>query len=120
MLEKPEKGMGVAWFVLISAGILESVWAIALERSNGFSQIVPSIIFVAALVLSMLGLSFALKTLPLGTSYAIWVGIGATLTVVYGMLTGEESVNMIKVALITGLILCIIGLKVVSGDPATN
>lgn len=112
--------MGVAWLALICAGILESVWAVSLERSNGFSQLVPTIVFVAALALSMLGLSFALKTLPLGTCYAIWVGIGATLTVVYGMLTGEESMSAIKIALIAGLILCIIGLKATSGEAAPN
>lgn len=110
----------MAWLALICAGILESVWAVSLERSNGFSQLVPTIVFVAALALSMLGLSFALKTLPLGTCYAIWVGIGATLTVVYGMLTGEESMSAIKIALIAGLILCIIGLKATSGEAAPN
>lgn len=110
----------MAWFALISAGVLESVWAIALERSNGLSQVVPSIVFVAALILSMLGLSFALKTLPLGTSYAVWVGIGAMLTVVYGMLTGEESVSAVKVVLIAGLVACIVGLKAANGETAAS
>lgn len=110
----------MAWFALISAGVLESVWAIALERSNGLSQVVPSIVFVVALILSMLGLSFALKTLPLGTSYAVWVGIGAMLTVVYGMLTGEESVSAVKVVLIAGLVACIVGLKAANGETAAS
>ncbi len=110
----------MAWFALISAGILESIWAIALERSNGLSQVIPTIVFVATLILSMLGLSFALKTLPLGTSYAIWVGIGATLTVMYGMFAGEEPVSLVKIVLIAGLILCIVGLKAVSGEAVAD
>ena len=110
----------MAWFALISAGILESIWAIALERSNGLSQVITTIVFVATLILSMLGLSFALKTLPLGTSYAIWVGIGATLTVMYGMFAGEEPVSLVKIVLIAGLILCIVGLKAVSGEAVAD
>ncbi len=81
----------------------------------------PGIALIAfGLILSMLGLSFALKTLPLGTSYAVWVGIGAMLTVVYGMLTGEESVSAVKVVLIAGLVACIVGLKAANGETAAS
>lgn len=97
---------------------MESVWAIALGKSQGFSQIVPTVVFVIALALSMAGLAFALKTLPVGTAYAVWVGIGATLTVVYGILFDGEPANLIRVALIAGLVLCVVGLMLVSGDPA--
>jgi len=90
------------------------------RKVERLSQVVPSIVFVAALILSMLGLSFALKTLPLGTSYAVWVGIGAMLTVVYGMLTGEESVSAVKVVLIAGLVACIVGLKAANGETAAS
>ena len=108
----------VAWAVLVFSGMMESVWAIALDKSEGFSQVVPSIVFVVGLLLSMGGLAFALKTLPVGTAYAVWVGIGASLTVVYGMVTGAEPVSVVKVALLAGLVGCIVGLKMVSGEAA--
>ena len=62
----------------------------------------------------MLGLSYALKTLPVGTSYAVWVGVGAALTMAYGMIEGSESISVVKILLITGLIGCLVGLKLVS------
>ncbi len=71
-----------------------------------------------ALVLPMLGLSFAVKTLPTGTAYAVWVGIGAALTVIYGMVTGSEPASLARILLIVGLVGCIIGLKLVSGAEA--
>lgn len=108
----------MAWLVLIGAGVMESAWAIALDKAQGFSQIGPSIVFFIALALSMGGLAFALKTLPLGTAYAVWVGIGAALTVIYSMATGDEPVNALRIILIAGLIFCVIGLKFLSGDNA--
>ena len=78
----------MAWVVLIVSGVLEAVWATALGRAEGFTRLAPSIVFLVALALSMVGLSYAVKTLPTGTSYAVWVGIGASLTVAYGMLSG--------------------------------
>lgn len=106
----------MAWTVLILAGVFESVWAIALDRSDGFSRFLPSVVFVVALALSMLGLAHALKTLPLGTSYAVWVGIGVSLTVLYGMVTKSEPANPLRIALIVVLVLCVVGLKVLDGD----
>lgn len=111
-----QKGnLAMAWAILICAGVMEAVWAISLEKSNGFSNIAPTIIFVAACALSMIGLSMALKTLPIGTAYSVWVGIGAALTVIYGMATGQESVNILRVLLLAGLVGCIVGLKLL-GD----
>lgn len=104
----------MAWLVLIISGVMEAVWATALGMSQGFSRLVPSIVFVVGLILSMLGLAYAVKTLPTGTAYAVWVGIGATLTVVYAMITGVESVSFIKILLIIGLVGCVVGLKMVS------
>lgn len=106
------------WLILVASGVMESVWAIALGKSEGFSHAVPTVVFVVALVLSMLGLSYAVKTLPTGTAYAVWVGIGAALTVVYGMATGAEPANWPRILLIAGLVGCIIGLKLVSGNEA--
>jgi quaternary ammonium compound-resistance protein SugE len=101
----------MAWLVLVASGVLEAVWAVALGRSEGFSRLVPSVVFVVALVLSMVGLAFAMRTLPIGTAYAVWVGIGAALTVGFGMATGAESVSLVKVLLIAGLVGCVVGLK---------
>jgi quaternary ammonium compound-resistance protein SugE len=101
----------VAWVVLIVSGVLEAVWAVALGRSEGLSRPLPSAVFVVGLVLSMGGLAYAMRSLPIGTSYAVWVGIGAALTVAFGMVTGAESVSVVKVLLITGLVGCVVGLK---------
>jgi quaternary ammonium compound-resistance protein SugE len=104
----------MAWLILVASGVLEAVWATAMDRSNGFSRLAPSLIFAVSLLFSMTGLAFAMRTLPTGTSYAVWVGIGAVLTVGYAMLTGEESASPVKLLLIAGVVGCIGGLKVVS------
>lgn len=105
----------MSWLVLVVSGVLEAVWATALSRSEGFSRLVPSVVFLVALALSMTGLAVAMRTLPVGTAYAVWVGIGASLTVAYGMITGAEPFSIIKMLLILGLVGCVIGLKLV-GD----
>jgi quaternary ammonium compound-resistance protein SugE len=104
----------MAWLILLSSGVLEAVWATAMDRSEGFSRLIPSLIFAVALLFSMAGLAFAMRTLPTGTSYAVWVGVGAVLTVGYAMLTGEETSSPVKLLLIAGVVGCIAGLKVVS------
>jgi len=101
----------MAWFVLIVSGVLEAVWAVALGRTEGFTRLVPSVVFLLALTASMGGLAYAMRTLPIGTSYAVWVGIGAALTVAFGMASGEESVSLAKVLLLLGLVGCVVGLK---------
>jgi quaternary ammonium compound-resistance protein SugE len=103
----------VAWFVLVLSGGLEAVWAVALGRSEGFSRLTPSIVFAVALTASMAGLAYAMRTLPTGTAYAVWVGIGASLTVAFGMATGAEPVSLARVLLIVGLVGCVVGLKLV-------
>lgn len=102
------------WIVLVASGAMEAVWAVALGKSEGFSQPLPTVVFLVAIVLSMLGLSYAMRTLPVGTAYAVWVGIGAALTVVYGMVSGGEPVSLARIVLIAGLIGCVAGLKLVS------
>lgn len=101
----------MAWVVLVFSGVLEAVWAVALGKSDGFTLLTPTLVFLVGLVVSMGGLAYALRTLPIGTGYAVWVGVGASLTVLYGMASGAESVSVIKVLLLMGLIGCIIGLK---------
>ena len=103
----------MSWLVLIVSGVLEAVWATALGKSEGFTRLGPSVVFAGALLLSMAGLAYAMRELPVGTSYAVWVGIGAVLTVVYAMLTGGEAASVVKVLLLAGIVGCVIGLKIV-------
>ncbi len=100
------------WLVLIASGVLEAVWAAALDESEGFSKLGPTAVFLAALALSMAGLAYAMRSIPLGTAYAVWVGIGAVLTVGYAMATGAEAVSLVRIALLAGIVGCVVGLKV--------
>lgn len=112
-----KEGKTMAWAVLVAAGLMEAVWAVSLEKSEGFTKLAPALVFIVALLLSMVGLAFALKTLPLGAAYAVWVGIGAAATVIYGMASGSEPVSAVRILLIAGLVGCVIGLKLVgSGE----
>ncbi|HEX5533359.1 MAG TPA: multidrug efflux SMR transporter [Actinomycetales bacterium] len=101
----------MSWFVLVLSGVLEAVWATALGKSEGFSRLGPSLVFGSALVASMAGLAYAMRDLPIGTAYAVWVGIGAALTVLIGMVTGEEPVSALRLLLVAGIVGCVIGLK---------
>lgn len=102
------------WTVLIVSAVFEAVWAIALGKSEGFTKLVPAIVFVAGMLVSMGGLAYALRALPVGTAYAVWVGIGATLTVVWSIATGQEGITPLKAVFIAMIIGGIIGLKAVS------
>lgn len=103
----------MSWLVLIASGVLEAVWATALGRSEGFTRLGASLTFVVALVASMAGLAYAMRDLPVGTAYAVWVGIGASLTVAYAMITGTEPASLVKVLLLAGIVVCVVGLKVI-------
>ncbi len=103
----------MAWFVLVLSGVLEAVWATALGRSEGLTRPVPTATFLLALAMSMAGLGYAMRTLPVGTSYAVWVGIGAVLTIAVAVVTGTESFSLVKGLLMAGLVGCIVGLKLV-------
>ncbi|CAJ1578855.1 DMT family transporter [[Mycobacterium] wendilense] len=103
----------MAWLILVVSAVFEAVWAIALGKSEGFTRLVPSLVFGVAAVISMGGLAIAMRDLPTGTSYAVWVGIGASLTVAFGMITGSEAASIAKVLLILGIVGCVIGLKLV-------
>lgn len=92
------------WVVLLASAVLEAVWATALSQG-------AYVLFVVAATLSMAGLSFGMKKIPVGTAYAVWVGIGAALTVTWAMITGEEAVSAWKIVFLTGIIACVIGLK---------
>ena len=109
----------MSWVILIVSGMFEAVWATALGKSEGFSKLVPSIVFFVACAISMGGLAIAMKDIPTGTAYAVWVGVGSSLTVIYAMVTGTEPAGLIKILLLLVLVACIIGLKLVdSAQPA--
>lgn len=101
----------MAWIILVSSGILEAVWATALGKSEGFTRLGPTVVFALAIIASMAGLAFAMRTLPVGTAYAVWVGIGAALTVIYAMATGTEPASLMKVVFLTMIVGGVIGLK---------
>ena len=92
----------MAWIVLVFSGVLEAVWATALGRSEGFTRLGPSVVFGVALVVSMGGLAYAMRDLPVGTAYAVWVGIGA------------EPVSVLKVIFLLMIVGGVVGLKAVS------
>lgn len=108
----------MSWIILIASGVFEAVWATALGKSDGFTKLWPSVTFFVALIISMGGLAYALREIPTGTGYAVWVGVGASLTVIYAMIFGGEPASIIKITLILVLIGCIIGLKLVDGGAA--
>ncbi|MFS0699140.1 multidrug efflux SMR transporter [Cellulomonas sp. 179-A 4D5 NHS] len=103
----------MSWLVLVLSGVLEAVWATALGRSEGLTRVGPTVAFAVALVLSMGGLAYAMRELPTGTAYAVWVGVGAALTVAYAMATGAEPVSLVRILLLLGIVACVVGLKVV-------
>ncbi|MFC4018084.1 DMT family transporter [Micromonospora sp. GCM10011542] len=102
----------MAWLVLVISGLLETAWAVALDRSAGFSRLVPSLAFVVTLVLSMAGLSYALREIPVGTGYAVWVGIGAVGTALVGMLALGESASLPRILCLLLVVAGVVGLKV--------
>ncbi|GAA3630297.1 multidrug efflux SMR transporter [Kineosporia mesophila] len=101
----------MSWLVLCLSGVLEAVWATALGRSEGFTKPLPTVVFAVAILASTAGLGVAMRSLPVGTSYAVWVGIGAVLTVGYSMASGEEPVSTVKILLLLMIVGGVVGLK---------
>ncbi|PSS45967.1 DMT family transporter [Arthrobacter woluwensis] len=109
------------WIVLLASALMEAVWATALGLSHGFTEIGPTIVFAIGLVLSMIGLGWAAKHIPMGTAYAVWTGVGAALTVGYAMATGAESASPLKLLFIAGIIAAVGGLKLLpSSSPGKH
>lgn len=106
----------MSWIVLIASGVLEAVWATALGKSAGFTRLWPTVVFGVGLVFSMAGLAYAMRDISTGTAYAVWVGIGASLTVLYAMIFGGEPASVVKVLLVLGIVACVVGLKLVGGE----
>lgn len=101
----------MAWVYLLFAGIFEMVWAVGLKYTEGFTKLYPSLLTISAMYISFLLLSQSLKTLPIGTAYAVWTGIGATGTAVYGLYFLGEPATFIRLACIALIIVAIFGLK---------
>lgn len=106
----------MAWVVLVISGALEAVWATAMSQSEGFTKLQPTLLFIVGLILSMGGLAYALKYIPVGTGYAAWVGVGAVTTAVWAMTRGNEPVTTMKILFLAGIIVCIVGLQLVSSQ----
>jgi quaternary ammonium compound-resistance protein SugE len=102
------------WTLLVIAGLLEVCWAIGLKYTEGFTRLVPSVLTVAAMVGSVVLLALAMKSLPVGTSYAVWVGIGAVGTALLGMALFGEPVNAARLVSLGLVVAGIVGLKLSS------
>ncbi len=106
----------MAWTLLFIAGVLEVAWAVGLKYTAGFTRLWPSVGTAVAFVASFWLLSIALRTLPLGTAYAVWVGVGAVGTVVLGILLFDEPASFLRLASATLIVAGIVGLKLASPD----
>lgn len=102
------------WLVLVVSGLLEAVWAVALSRSAGFTRPGPTMVFGCALVLSMAGLGYALRTIPVSTGYAVWVGIGVAGAALAGMAFLGEAASVPRVLSLVLVVAGVVGLKVFS------
>lgn len=103
-----------AWIILLFAGLLEVCWAIGLKYTEGFTRLMPSLFTVITLAMSMILLARATQVLPIGTAYAVWVGIGALGAAILGIFLFKESVGPARMLFLAMLLISIIGLKVTS------
>lgn len=104
----------MAWIILFFAGLLEVVWAVGLKYTHGFTRLTPSIVTIVAMIASFVLLANTMKTLPVGTAYAVWTGIGAVGASITGIILLGESVNLFRIISLCLIIIGIIGLKVSS------
>lgn len=101
----------MSWAILFVAGLLEIVWAIGLKYTDGFTKLMPTLGTIAALITSFILLGVAMKSLPVGTAYAVWVGIGSVGTAILGMILFDESTDTIKIASLALICIGLAGLK---------
>src|SRR5262245_6962497 len=106
----------MAWIYLVIAGLFEVAWAIGLKYTEGFSRLLPSVITACAMVVSLVLLAQALKTIPIGTGYAVWTGIGAAGTAILGMVFLGESREALRIVCILVIVAGVVGLKLVSAE----
>lgn len=109
-------GLPMAWLSLFVAGLFEVAWAIGLKYTDGFSRLWPSLGTLAAMVLSVLLLEYAVRSLPVGTAYAVWVGIGAAGTAVLGMVLFGESREPLRLVCLGLIVAGVVGLKLVTRE----
>ncbi len=102
----------MAWFYLIIAGVLEVVWALSMKRTEGFTRLGPSIFTLSFMAVSFYLLALAMRSLPVGTAYAVWTGIGAAGAVIFGMIWLGESRDVIRLLCVALILIGVIGLKV--------
>lgn len=108
----------MAWLVLLLAGLLEVAWAVGLKHADGFSKLGPTVVTVAAMIGSFALLAHALKTIPLGTGYAVWTGVGAVGTAIYGVAVLGEPATAGRLACLVLIVAGIAGLKLLTPAPA--
>ena len=106
------RGGVLPWVVLVLAGLLETVWAVCMKSSNGFTRLWPSVWTIVSMAARVGGLAWSLKTLPVGTAYAVWTGIGAAATAVFGMMFLGEPKSALRLASLVLLLTGIVGLKI--------
>jgi quaternary ammonium compound-resistance protein SugE len=104
----------INWLALIAAGGFEVVWAICLKNSKGFTEVIPSILFVVTLLISMGLLAYSMKTIPIGVAYPVWTGIGAVGAVLVGMILFKEEASLSKIIFLAFILIGIVGLKLSS------
>jgi len=104
----------MAWFALFTAGLFEVGWAVGLKYTEGFTRLWPTVLTIISMIVSLGLLGVALRTLPLGTAYAIWTGVGTTGTVILGIFLFGESADVIRLACIGLIVAGIVGLKLVT------
>ncbi|ASY62662.1 Quaternary ammonium compound-resistance protein SugE [Sinorhizobium sojae CCBAU 05684] len=103
----------MAWFTLLLAGLLEIGWAVGLKYTNGFTRLTPSLLSAGAMILSVLLLGHAVRSLPLGTAYAVWTGIGTIGSVVLGILLFAEPVSAMRLGCVGLIVAGVAGLKII-------
>jgi quaternary ammonium compound-resistance protein SugE len=104
----------MAWFMLFVAGLMEVGWAVGLKYTEGFTRLLPSVLTLAAMAASLALLAMVLKTLPIGTAYAVWTGIGAVGTAILGIVLFGDPATMARLACIGLIVAGIVGLKLVT------
>lgn len=112
--------MNLSWIILFVAGLLETGWAVGLKYTDGFTQFWASVWTIIALIASMILLSIAVRDLPIGTAYPVWVGIGAVGSALFGMFVLNESVSATRIFFLLLLVAAIIGLKATSEKPSSK
>ena len=104
------------WLILVTAGLFEIVWAIGIKYTEGFSRFWPSVVTLAAMLVSIVLLGIAMKSLPVGTAYAVWVGVGAVGTAIFGIILFGESASAMRLLSLGLIVAGIVGLKLATPD----